>query len=619
MRLSLKYKLARALAAFLVPAAVACACLTPGANTQDAIDAGARSPSATAQSEARPGGPPAESRVRGRVAYADSRRPLRRAEVTLVEAETGALKGSAITDRRGEFLFENVAAGRYLVVAEAPDIVSPRTLAGRRGSLAAKIALGEIEDGFAEVAVGVKHTVEAEVRVRRGGAITGGVSAEDGEPVAGADVKLFRRERDQLLPFEPTWLTLEREKRALRTDSRGVYRIAGLPSGEYVVRVSEGEVGTDQTGDEDAAYADGSLVVAYHPAASNLKDAQPVTVREGSDSAGIDVRMPERMTYKIAGAVSFGRGDAPGGFTEIKIDRKDEGTRRRSSLDVRTRADAEGRWELRGVPDGEYVVTIRGSVRVSSREDGGWVSAAPRRLDVRVAGADIIGLKVRLSPGARVSGTVAVEGGLQLPADLLRVELVSAAEGGKAKLAGGAEVETVGFTFVQGDGEFSLNELPAGRYYLRASGEPGASFYVKSIIHKGIDLLRSPLKLEAGASVEGVRVTLSPDVATVSGRAVTAAGGTLSPGAAVVLIPADMLTRRSDGDFPLTRADHLGRFTVKCAPGDYFVVGLARRRGNAGRPPLDETFLTKNRAKLRRVTLRPGEELTAIEVAATHD
>src|SRR5687767_8452180 len=151
MRLAPRDRTAVAFKALLVHALVACACLAAaaaGAWAQSASGGEAKGPGAPAQREATPGATPAGSRVRGRVVYADSGRPLRRAEVALFEALTGQAAGSAVTDRRGVFVFEGVKAGRYFVVPEAPDVVS-HAHAGLRGTLVAMLALGEIEGGYA--------------------------------------------------------------------------------------------------------------------------------------------------------------------------------------------------------------------------------------------------------------------------------------------------------------------------------------------------------------------------------------------------------------------------------------------------------------------------------------
>ena len=578
--------------------------------------------------------------IRGRVIYADSNRPLRRAEVTLYDTETGgAWRSSVPSDRRGSFTFEKVPAGRYVVIAEAPGIISPLALLGRSDSLITKIMLGEIKDGFSEVSVDGKGRAETEVRVRRGGVITGRVTADDDEPVAEADVKLFRRERGRFVKVESTWRVLDQEKRALQTDARGSYRIAGLPAGEYVVRVSEAQIGTDGIGDETEAYGDGSLVIAYYPSATNLKDAQAITVLEGNESTGIDVRMPTRDTHKLAGTVTVGRDDSPAGFVEIKIDRVDEGLSRTSLTDVHARTDNDGEWEVNGIPDGEYIVMVGsgiGSTAISTKSSS-WVRIAPRRFNVKVAGTDLTSLEVRLAEGARISGKVVAEGSMSLSNRFLRVEIIPAtdvnetqssatstpqhtASSRNEKALAEKDDEVVDRAFVQeGSGTFEMDTIPAGRYYLRLRGIAGDSFYVKAVTRGGADLMRSSFRIDEGQSLAGVQITLATDVATVEGRATSRAATSKPSSTVVLLMPVDETGRRFIDGLIIARADDLGRFTLKAPPGEYVIAALTRQQSGKEPAPINEDSLIKDRSKFRRITLRPGERVKAVDVSVMTD
>ena len=68
--------------------------------------------------------PSGGSVIRGRVTYADTGHPLRRAEVTLLSHDRDIGDSKSVTDRNGEFAFYNVSAGKYLLLTQAPDIVN---------------------------------------------------------------------------------------------------------------------------------------------------------------------------------------------------------------------------------------------------------------------------------------------------------------------------------------------------------------------------------------------------------------------------------------------------------------------------------------------------------------
>src|SRR5215213_2995124 len=68
--------------------------------------------------------PTGRSVISGRVLYADSERPVRRATVKLYLNLTRQVRATP-ANARGEFRFDEVAAGSYYVIAEVPGIISP--------------------------------------------------------------------------------------------------------------------------------------------------------------------------------------------------------------------------------------------------------------------------------------------------------------------------------------------------------------------------------------------------------------------------------------------------------------------------------------------------------------
>ncbi len=580
-----------------------------------------------------------DSKVRGRVIYEVSGHPLRRAEVTLYNAEGNGQLRTELTDRHGDFVFENVFAGRYFVIANALGIVSPGNIVWRSGSIPSAITSGELKDGFSEIIVDGKSTVATEVRVFRGGVITGRVTTEDGEPVPKADIKLFQRKSGRLVHFESTWQLSGRDQSSLQTDSRGVYRIAGLPAGEYVIRASESAIGTNGAEASEGAYGDGSLVIAYYPSATTLKDARAVSVLEENESTGIDISMPARETHKIAGTVTIGPAGDLTGSVEIKIDRTDEGLQSRSPLDVRGHSDQDGKWEVDGIPDGEYLVTVGAffGVRVGSVEAGRWVNVAPTRFIVKVGGADVSGLEIHLPLGASVSGKVTLEGSTSIRFDALRLELVNAHGKENAPLSESAPKPTTVFSrseqrsgredeeavvsaFVRGEGgKFEMDRIPPGNYYLRAKGIVGEPFYVKTVTFKGVDLMRSAFKIDEGMNLAGIQVTLAGDLATVEGRVIgrTANGKPASSNTVVVLIPADEPGRRFIDGQIMTHADGFGRFSCRIPPGEYQIGAFAGRYTDT--MGSNEGYPNKERSKFLRISVRPGEHPTKLELRVIND
>src|SRR5215210_4199872 len=89
-------------------------------------------------------------------------------------------------------------------------------------------------------------------------------------------------------------------------------------------------------------------------------------------------------------------------------------------------------------------------------------------------------------------------------------------------------------------GQFSIDGLPAGRFYIQPSTyESGENNYVKAITWNGKDLLREPLELAEGASAEGVQVVFARNPATLRLTAVRAGDRKRATYAFAFLLPAE--------------------------------------------------------------------------------
>jgi hypothetical protein len=212
--------------------------------------------------------------------------------------------------------------------------------------------------------------------------------------------------------------------------------------------------------------------------------------------------------------------------------------------------------------------------------------------------ADVDELVVELGEGARISGTVVVEGGKGAPfmyISAMRVaktlmESVSE-QGPNAEVSGGV---------------FELEGLTPGKYFLHArdfSDEGG--FYVKSVTWHGRDLLREPLEVSEGAHIEGVRVVYGSDPAALTVR-VSRAGKQPAYNVNVFLLPADLSSWSVFKTQLFCSTGDDGSCRLTAPPGDYIVVTS---------PLVD--LLTDPEQELRRrapdaprVTLRPNEEKT---------
>ena len=559
-------------------------------------------PTSSSEKDQRPVG---RSTIRGRAIYADTGRPLRRAEVHLRTENNDEVHQPSITDRNGEFILKNLSAGKYLVLVTAPDLASP--VQRRRGnySLKESIALGQIDDGYSEVTVDGRNSVKTEIRASRGGVITGRVITETDEPIAKAKIKLFEVENGRIRPSNLSEYIMGLDKSVFETDSRGIYRIAGLASGEYIVRASESNAGGNADEAAEGSYTNGSAMVAFHPKALRIQEATSVKVQQGSETTDVDIRFTERIPHRVSGTALV-RGKGVRGV-QVKLLRDEPHDEMDRDGLTDTLSDDNGHWEIQSIPDGNYTIVVSGRYlnSVFLPDEQRYISVVPLRRELTLAGGDVTDLKFDLVEGGTVAGVVNAEGETKLPYSL-RIRLVSSDTRGPAPKRTGDD-ETGGvISFVRNDGSFLVTPLLTGSFHFRVSGL-GDDFYVKSILLNEKDVLRNPVKVEVGKLLDGVRIVLSSDLVSVSGKAVDKNDRSKPlTNAALLLVPAEAAQRRmSDGPL-IARTDKEGRFVVKGAPGDYFVFVVDRGRKDEPAVIPTEATLIEQASTLQKMTLQLG-------------
>ena len=573
--------------------------------------------------------PPKEiggSTVRGAVTYADTGRPLRNARVMLLANDNGPGTTIGITDFRGEFMMRHVPAGRFALIVDSPGILKPQDFGRVQSQLIARFRLSDKRDLFTEVVVNGSDSVNVKLQALRGGVITGRVVTEDDQPSADANLKILRSENGKWAPVSTDIGDLPSDVKGLKTDAKGVYRIAGLPAGDYLVCVHEAYIATDGKPIEEGGYMNAQLMVAYYPSATNIKDAQAITVVEGSESTGIDIRLPERAAYTMSGKV-LAPDNAPAAYAQVMISRIDGAGDVDESIETRTTSEEDGSWRLMGVPAGEYLLTISGSVRVITREGGTYISVLPKKIKVRVENGDVIVPDVRLRYGATVGGKVTVDGKIPKRGFGLFPGLVTADDenvGARAAfnpLDPGRHRYPTGDEYVREDGSFQMLAVAPGKYWFELPWRAEEGMYLKAVTRKGVDLMQSPLTVTAETVIDDVVVAIATDVATIEGELALPPGqpeATQKRAARdviVVLAPATEATRRNTGGkLLLVQADGQGRFSFACAPGEYFVTAFTSAQVKNLPGPLTDEYFQKDTQKYTRVKVRAAEKLKGLTI-----
>jgi hypothetical protein len=572
----------------------------------------------TAQQPARdrsaaPPSPTGTARIAGIVVDAATPpQPLRRVIVTLTGGD-GAAARTTISDDEGRFVFEGLAAGRYLLSGTKPAYLrgSHGSIRPGRPGIPLRIADGE-------------RVADVRLTLARGAAVMGTLHDEAGEPAPNQPVHAFR-----IPPAnEPPLLLLSG---SAMTDDRGVYRIFGLPPGDYLVgsaiRMNQArDIEALSAAQIDDAFRElraraglrdeaapvspgnprdvtpGTYAYAptYFPGVAAATVAERVRLGVGDERTGID--FPIRMTRMatIEGVVRAADGSTPAA-TQFVIN--PEGLQLRSLISAvptfSSQATANGRaFKYTSVAPGRYRIAVQST-------QGGVAYASTI---VEVAGADVSGLSLVLQPALRLSGGIAFDATTAGPlpsAASVRISLRSAnglgsSSSGTTRMGNFSVAPVIG----RSDGTFELTGIMPDVYELSATVTGASGWWLRSAMVNGRDLLDHPL--EIADDIGGAVLTFTDRRATLSGRLTTAAG----VGAAayfVAVFPADRtLWRPGARRIRLVRADTDGTWTVPDLPGgDYLIAALS---DVDAADLLEMPFLETLAASAVRITLAEGEE-----------
>jgi hypothetical protein len=277
---------------------------------------------------------PQGSTVTGRVYLDDTKAPCRKANVQLQPVallladappnRSGDQAGPVTTAKDaqfdGSYMFIHVAPGSYYVIANCPGYISPLlalSLAEGRPSgeqeplgPEQKAARNKMLESFSRVDVQSNQPTGTDLVLERGGAISGNITYDDGEPAAELEVTpLARMFRDG----KETWSRIDVGSGPFaaptRTDDRGNYRISGLPSGKYALEVDlsfsmSSTLYISAAGSSSfSSNAHASRLAIYSGNTPRVKDAAGFTVRPREERTGEDIVIPISKLHTIRGNI----------------------------------------------------------------------------------------------------------------------------------------------------------------------------------------------------------------------------------------------------------------------------------------------------------------------------
>lgn len=376
--------------------------------------------------------PPAEPTglILGRVIDAGTGRPIVGAIVTpagsavppSLSAAGKSVIARVLTNGEGRFVLRGLRAGSLVLVA-TKDGYDDATFGQRRpGGSTQPIPIKD-ED----------RVKDLEIRMWKHAAIAGTVVDDVGEPAIGTRVVAYARR----------YVAGRRrfsEAAAGATDDRGMYRIAGLTPGDYVVGVESTQIsvpaalmdafftgsifGEPQRSQAAAAMRDigstiapggtsyaitvagqavtlrsgtlaptplgaaGAIVfpTTFFPAATTAAQAAIVTLRSGDDRGGVDLQLHAVRAVRVAGTLVAG--DSPPSFTSVRLVPAAADDLVEPLSAAATVTDAVGGFTFPAVPPGDYVLTV---VRLpppnGPLEEGTRVTFVPETGAATVSGA----------------------------------------------------------------------------------------------------------------------------------------------------------------------------------------------------------------------------------------
>jgi hypothetical protein len=425
----------------------------------------------------------------------------------------------------------------------------------------------------------------------------------------------------------------------LPTDDRGMYRIYGLPAGEYVVSATAPTNSNAPLVTQDeiewaralAAATAASSTAARPPAATPPPPGPPVgfapvyfpgtaepsramvlTLTEGEERSGVDFSMRSVALSKIDGVVLDPSGQ-PAQSIQVMLTQTMASELGPQGMSVSTRIDRDGKFSVMNVPPGQYTLVVRSSVRPPEGPPmgggPGFVPSPQQQVpslwamtEVSVNGQDIGGIALTLAPGLKITGQIVFESSGAAPTDLSRAR-VQISPTQSTPMGGSTQTTTTP------EGRFVVSGVMPGRYRISgsvqpASGQPGG-WILKSATLGGRDLLDFPIDI-GREDLSGLVVTFTDRATELSGTLLTASSQPAG-GVYVLLFSTDRTywvqnSRRVRS----VRSGPDGKFRFNIlVPGEYYMITMADLNAVDW---MDPVFLEQLAAASFKIPIAEGEK-----------
>lgn len=412
---------------------------------------------------------------------------------TVVSSATGQAVARAMVDLNGryamltggdgQFSFDHVPAGTYLVTVRRPGFIGLGT--SSRG-FQARGAFPVRPGPARRVLVGADMP-NLTFRITPEAAIAGTVTLSTADPADGIQVSIFR---EQMESGHRHWAL----GGTTQTNSQGAFRFSGLPPGSYMVA-------TQPTLDQPGMSSPISGAVwgypgLYYPGVTDPDSAGVLTLAPGQQ-AEADITLTRQQFFPVTALV---RNSDPGLSASVQI--LDRGGR---PAFLPAQFDNRAQMVHTHVPSGTWNLDMHAYARTQF-----WgrrqfqVSGGPASLVIDLVPVSQIPVMVHRefsSPAGGGQGAPDAGPGLNL--FLVSADMFGMGGFGMAQSRAGGP-----------SWEIDVNE--PGRYWVVADAYSPA--YVSSITSAGLDLASNPLTVAPGGSPGPIEVTLRDDSGTIAGQ-----------------------------------------------------------------------------------------------------
>jgi hypothetical protein len=481
----------------------------------------------------------------------------------------------AATQSNGTFLFRDVRAGRYLLIAT------------RNGYLPAEFGQRNVQGrGVPIVVSSAQPPSDLRIVMTPTASVSGKILERSGQPIPGVSVQLVKA------VYQEGRRTMSVVKSML-TNDLGEYRIFWVTPGSYYVNVipppdvpapggiplvispygqpagrslwwNAANIGSTPAGNglpDNEAY-----LPIFFPGTPEESAATLVELQPGADVRGIDIRVAPVRAWRIRGVVLNGASRQPMPGAPLQLISLGP-----TSRVLQANADAMGRFVIPRVPSGPYLLASLAQA-----------AGVGRLMSIEMRDSDIE-TNVELQPFYALSGRVAASNPSALSVGLRLDYGISNPPQLNATPAA--------------DGSFTLRNVPPGDYRVfvspilipqvitRPAVPPSLqSTYVKAMRFGEIDLLNGRLRLDRQPE-SPIEITTATDPGSLNGRVLDSRQRP-SAGAMVVLMPeVERRVQRTDL-FRTASTDETGQFLLEgIPPGDYRVFAWDNVADLAWRDP----------------------------------